>query len=252
MVGHQSGTAVSSGGLNTLVGYQAGSQISTGIGNTMFGYQAGGYGNHQYSIGIGYGVMQNADNTGDHNIAIGTWAIANAGLTGDYNVGVGYKAGYNLGAAAHKNITLGYQSGDNITTGDFNVIIGGGDAASATGDSQLDVSSGDGGVTWFTGDSNGNVKFNQLADIVTANGTTLTTAQSGSYVIWTGGTCTLPASCVAGTQFTIFNNTGSSATVGLGTSNSVLSGWAANAAVADHDATSYVAISSTNWVQVGA
>ena len=90
------------------------------------------------------------------------------------------------------------------------------------------------------------------ATIVTISGAALTTAQSGSYVIWTGGTCTLPASCVAGTQYTIFNNTGSSATVALGSGNSVLSGWAANAAVADHDATSYVAISATNWVQVGA
>jgi hypothetical protein len=91
------------------------------------------------------------------------------------------------------------------------------------------------------------------ASVVAVTGnTTLTTAQSGSYVYWTGGTCTLPASCTAGTQFTIFNNTGSSATVGLGTSNSVVSNWASNAAVADNDATSYVAVSSTNWVQVGA
>jgi len=159
MVGHQSGTAVSSGGLNTLVGYQTGSQVSTGIGNTMLGYQAGGYGNHQYSIGIGYGAMQSADNTGDHNIAIGSWAMQNGALTGDYNVGLGYKAGYNLGAAAHKNITIGHQSGDNITTGDFNVIIGGGDAASATGDSQLLISSGDGGVSWITGTSAGVVNI---------------------------------------------------------------------------------------------
>jgi hypothetical protein len=88
--------------------------------------------------------------------------------------------------------------------------------------------------------------------VAVSSNTTLTTAQSGSYVYWTAGTCTLPASCTAGTQFTIFNNTGSSATVALGTSNSVVSNWASNAAVADNDATSYVAVSSTNWVQVGA
>jgi hypothetical protein len=167
MLGHQSGTAVSTGAFNTLVGYQTGQQISSGIGNTFLGYTAGSFGNHQYSIGIGYGAMQNADNTGDHNIAIGSWAMQNGAMTGDYNVGVGYKAGYNLAAAAHKNITVGYHSGDNITTGDFNVIIGGGDAASATGDSQLLISSGDGGVSWITGDSAGKVQIGSLTSPVT-------------------------------------------------------------------------------------
>ena len=81
---------------------------------------------------------------------------------------------------------------------------------------------------------------------------TLTLAQTGSYVIWSDGTLTLPASATVGTQFTIFNNCGSSKTVALGTNNSMLSGWASNAAVADHDATTYVCVSSTNWVQVGA
>ena len=62
----------------------------------------------------------------------------------------------------------------------------------------------------------------------------------------------MPANTEVGTQFTIFNNTGSSATVGLGTNNSIVSNWASNTAVADNDATSYVCVSSTNWVQVGA
>ena len=83
------------------------------------------------------------------------------------------------------------------------------------------------------------------------NNTTLTEAQSGSYVYWTAGSCTLPTSATVGTQFTIFNNTGSSATVGLGTNNSIVSNWATNAAVADNEATSYVCVSATNWVQVG-
>jgi len=151
------------------------------------------------------------------------------------------------------NIAFGYQSGNNITSGDNNVVIGAADVT-ADADDQLSISSGDGGVTWITGDSNGNVKLNQLADVVAVTGnTTLTQAQSGSYVYWTGGDLTLPLGAVAGTHYTIFNNTGSSATVDATTGNrQMVAGWAGNAAVADHDATSYVCVSTDNWVQVGA
>ena len=137
------------------------------------------------------------------------------------------------------------------------MVIGGAAVADGTADSQLVISDGDGGVTWFTGDSTGNVKLNQLADVVSVSGnTTLTQAQSGSYVYWTGGTLTLPADAAVGTQFTIFNNTGGSATVALGSGDAIISNWATNAAVADNDATAYVCVnissSESQWVQVGA
>ena len=137
------------------------------------------------------------------------------------------------------------------------MVIGGAAVADGTADSQLVISDGDGGVTWFTGDSTGNVKLNQLADVVAvSSNTTLTQAQSGSYVYWTGGTLTLPADAAVGTQFTIFNNTGGSATVALGSGDAIISNWATNAAVADNDATAYVCVnissSESQWVQVGA
>jgi hypothetical protein len=154
-----------------------------------------------------------------------------------------------------KNISLGYQAGNNITTGDFNVVIGAADVASATADSQLSISSGDGGVTWITGDAGGLVY--QKAGIVSAgSNTTLTQAQTGSYVYWTSGTLTLPENAEAGTQFTVFNNTGSSATVAIGSGDQIAVNWASNAAVADNDATSYVCVAhlsgTSHWVQVGA
>ena len=40
--------------------------------------------------------------------------------------------------------------------------------------------------------------------------------------------------------------------VAFGSGEAIVSGWASNAAVADNDATSYVCVSTDNWVQVGA
>ena len=90
---------------------------------------------------------------------------------------------------------------------------------------------------------------------MTSGTQTLTQAQSGSYVMWTGGSIKLPADAEIGSQFTIFNNTGGSATVGLGSGDAMYGGWAANAAVADNEATSYVCVdisgSESRWIQVG-
>ena len=73
---------------------------------------------------------------------------------------------------------------------------------------------------------------------------------------WTAGTCTLPADAAVGTQFTVFNNTGGSVTVALGSGDQMAVNWAANAAVADNDATSYICVAyiggASHWVQVGA
>ena len=57
---------------------------------------------------------------------------------------------------------------------------------------------------------------------------------------------------IVGTQFTIFNNRGSAATVNLGSGDGMASSWATNASVADNDATSYVCVAADSWVQVGA
>ena len=81
--------------------------------------------------------------------------------------------------------------------------------------------------------------------------TTLTDAQSGSYVYWTAGTLTLPATAESGQQYTIINNTGGSATPSLGTSNAIASGWTSHAAMSDETARTYVAVAANTWIYIG-
>ena len=81
--------------------------------------------------------------------------------------------------------------------------------------------------------------------------TTLTDDESGSYVYWTGGTLTLPATAQVGQQFVVINNTGGSATPGLGTSNAIASGWTAHAAMDDETARTYMCPVANKWIYIG-
>jgi hypothetical protein len=85
---------------------------------------------------------------------------------------------------------------------------------------------------------------------VTAN-TTLTDAMSGQTIYWTSGTLTLPATAEVGQQFVVINNTGGSATPGLGTSNAIATGWVAHAAMDDHSARTYICPAATKWIYIG-
>ena len=238
-IGNETLEAITTGDYNIGLGYKSLEANTTGLRNIAIGAQA----------------LDSADTESD-NIAIGYDALGGAVNGGEQNLAIGNYSGEAI-TSGDNNIVIGYDAGDSITTGSDNLVIGGAAVADGTADSQLVISDGDGGVTWFTGDSTGNVKLNQLADVVSVSGnTTLTQAQSGSYVYWTGGTLTLPADAAVGTQFTIFNNTGGSATVALGSGDAIISNWATNAAVADNDATAYVCVnissSESQWVQVGA
>jgi len=81
--------------------------------------------------------------------------------------------------------------------------------------------------------------------------TTLTDGDSGTTVYWTGGTLTLPPTAIAGQQFVVINNTGGSATPGLGTSNAIVSGWTAHAAMADETARTYISPATNKWLYIG-
>ena len=93
---------------------------------------------------------------------------------------------------------------------------------------------------------------NMIGSVVAvSSNTTLTDDQSGSYVYWTGGTLTLPATAIKGQQYTIINNTNGSATPALGTSNSIATNWTSHAAMSDETARTYVAVAANTWIYVG-
>jgi hypothetical protein len=280
-IGSYSGEDITTADGSVLIGYRAGWNITTGGHNVAIGHQAlDAVTTNGQNVAVGMSALGQC--TSGNNVAVG--ADAGRALTsGGQNVFVGYATGYYATSTANTlvgygagdnvtsggnntligvtaggaintgtdNIMLGKNAGDNITSGDNNVIIGAIDADSATADDQLIIASGDGGVTWIKGDSNGGIA--SKAQVVAVTGTTqLTAAQSGSYVYVTGsGAVELPDNATVGLQYTIFNNKGSDLTVTLGTNNSIVSNWATNAAVADNEATSYICVSATNWVQVG-
>lgn len=289
-IGNYAGDAITSGDANTLLGYNAGTTLTTGHSNIAIGAYAlenSDVGTH--NIAIGYEALECAANSDvDDNVAIGKATLKSAAdgtsgnvaiginaltlATKDDNVAIGFNAANSLTTgersvfigtdAGHalqddnNSVIIGYQAGDNLTAGSGNVIIGCyTDAPSATADGQLVIGTSVGvndPTNWIEGDSTGVITFNHKADVVAVAGNTvLSLAQTGSYVYWTSGTCTLPTSATVGTQFTVFNNTGGSATVALGTNNAIVSGWASNAAIADHEGTSYICVAATKWIQVG-
>jgi len=93
--------------------------------------------------------------------------------------------------------------------------------------------------------------FHRVTVKAVSTNTTLTDAQSGSYVYWTGGTLTLPATAESGQQYTIINNTNGAATPGLGTSNAIATNWTAHAAMADETARTYIAVAANTWIYIG-
>ena len=295
-IGNGVGASVTSGDENVLVGHMAGAQLSTGGYNVAVGAYAlenSDVGAHNIAIGhealecgasnsdvddnvaIGTATLKAAIDGTSGNVAIGRNALtlatkddnvavglnaANSITTGERNVFIGTEAGHAL-ADDNNSVIIGYQAGDNLTAGNGNVVIGCyTDAPSATDDGQLVIgtsSAVNSPYYWILGDSTGAITFNHKADVVAVSGNTvLTLAQTGSYIYWTAGTLTLPASGTVGTQYTVINNTGGSATVAVNGSNcSMVAGFTgatnATTAIADHELASFVCVTANTWIQVG-
>jgi len=84
-----------------------------------------------------------------------------------------------------------------------------------------------------------------------SSNTVLGAANSGGTFYWTGGSLTLPADATVGMQLVVINNTGGSATPGLGNNNAIASGWTAHAAMADETARTYICPVADKWIYIG-
>jgi len=84
-----------------------------------------------------------------------------------------------------------------------------------------------------------------------SSNTVLGAGNSGETLYWTGGSLTLPADATVGMQLVVINNTGGSATPGLGNNNAIASGWTAHAAMADETARTYICPVADKWIYIG-
>ena len=111
----------------------------------------------------------------------------------------------------------------------------------------------DGSTLTVTGDvvATGTMQGYKTEIKAVSSNTTLADADSGKTIYWTGGTLTLPATAQAGQQYVVINNTGGSATPALGTSNAIVSGWTAHAAMDDETARTYISPAANKWLYIG-
>jgi hypothetical protein len=238
---------------NVNIGYGAGARGTANATKNVFvgdmiGYSGDGTFEGDYNIGIGAEAMYSINGNANYNIGIGRNALRTLDDGANNNTAIGYDSGVAVTDAEY-NILVGYESGSNITSGSNNLVIGSGDVDSATGDNQLLITTGDGNIIWIKGDADGLVA-NKISVVAITGTTTLTDAQSGSYVYVTGsGAPTLPATAEIGQQYTIINNTGSDLTPGLGTSNSTIP--SSHTAISDDKARTYVAVAANTWFFVG-
>ena len=95
------------------------------------------------------------------------------------------------------------------------------------------------------------IKSKVYGDIVTvSSNTTLTQAQSGARVIWSGGTLTLPADPEVGTHYQVWNVLGLHAQLALGAGDSFLSSLdsGTNPTILRDGTIEFVYIGNNNWI----
>jgi trimeric autotransporter adhesin len=150
-VGHQTGTAITSGSRNIMAGTRAGQSITTGQYNALIGYEAGmgittGHSNAVLGHEAGHSLTTGSNNCfigfragrditdGTNNIAMGNQA--GLGLTsGGYNIMIGRESGLSSSAStATYNTFIGWQAGRGNVSGTSNVFIGSRSGYSADAD----------------------------------------------------------------------------------------------------------------------
>jgi len=138
ILGHNTGSAITTGYNNVLIGNLAGYKVTEGFKNILIGYQSG-YdlidGDENICIGDNAGAnlrsgffnfftgreSGNACTDGSYNIGIGTRSLYKV-VSAQYNVALGIGALEDV-VTGEKNTAIGYHTGNN-TTGSSNVFIG--------------------------------------------------------------------------------------------------------------------------------
>ena len=129
IVGHDSGSALTTGANNTVVGAYAMQDCTTGSSNSVFGHGALANATTAFmNTAIGAGSMSN-NLTGASNVGIGINAL-NQGASATNNVAIGTNAG--LSANGTNNVYIGYLAAQLQTVGNNNITIGNSAANSTT------------------------------------------------------------------------------------------------------------------------
>jgi hypothetical protein len=116
LIGHNSGTFLTTGINNTFIGSNTGANAQGADGNTFVGFNAGASYTGGYSntfVGSNSGV---ASTTGTGNVFLGTYS-GRYNTIGEDNVYLGHSAG-NSNSSGSRNVFLGFQAGYNETGSD--------------------------------------------------------------------------------------------------------------------------------------
>ena len=126
-VGHQAGTAITTGIANVIVGALAGDAMTTGQINVLVGTNTGsGLTEGLENVAMGHNSLL-VDTKGQRSTALGygTLAAQNfTSLTEVYNTAVGFNAGAAVTTGIY-NTAVGGLAGDALTDADYNIAIGG-------------------------------------------------------------------------------------------------------------------------------
>ena len=192
ILGHKTGTAVTTGQSNVLIGAHAAVAVTTINKNVVIGHGSmNGVQSGQAIEGvvaIGFEALKGGTTTTgiNYSIALGWWSLYNI-TTGGLNTAIGYKSGAEI-TTGGSNVFIGYQSGYQ-THGDCtaNVAIGRNAFAGdhVTGSSTSNVAIGNlamGAGACNGADNNVAVGDSALEDITEANGNVCVGYQAGTAV----------------------------------------------------------------------
>ena len=192
ILGHKTGTAVTTGQSNVLIGAHAAVAVTTINKNVVIGHGSmNGVQSGQAIEGvvaIGFEALKGGTTTTgiNYSIALGWWSLYNI-TTGGLNTAIGYKSGAEI-TTGGSNVFIGYQSGYQ-THGDStaNVAIGRNAFAGdhVTGSSTSNVAIGNlamGAGACNGADNNVAVGDSALEDITEANGNVCVGYQAGTAV----------------------------------------------------------------------